>query len=253
MPQKPYGMLCPISKACEILGPRWTIQVLTELWSGSTRFNDIRRGIGGISPGLLSKRLKELEAAGLIERVEDRATGTVDYIRTKTGIALEPALNALAEWAQCHIDAEIALCDTNLSTLMWKMRRWIDVAELPNRRVVFRFHFNESDLPYDTYWMVIQPGALPELCTSDPGYDIDLYIETEVISLGGIITGRTSIARELELGALFLSGDARLARTMDRWLPATGYAQLRGIATLPEKRKTDGERLRALGDGLGVA
>ncbi|MCU9848929.1 helix-turn-helix transcriptional regulator [Defluviimonas sp. WL0024] len=237
MPQKPYGMLCPIAKACEILVPRWSIQILTELWSGSTRFNDIRRGIGSISPGLLSKRLKELEAAGLVERIEDKAAGTVDYIRTDKAIALEPALNALAVWAQRYIEAEIALCDTNLSTLMWKIRRWIDVTEMPDRRVVIRFHFSDDDLPYDTYWMVIQPDALPELCTSDPGCDVDLYIETEVISLAGILIGRSTIARETDRGSLFVSGDARLARTMDRWLPVGDYGRIDGIATLPTKRR----------------
>lgn len=65
MPNKSYGLLCPISRACEILEPRWTIQILTELWAGSTRFNDIHRGVGHISRGLLSKRLKELEASTL--------------------------------------------------------------------------------------------------------------------------------------------------------------------------------------------
>jgi DNA-binding HxlR family transcriptional regulator len=243
MPQKPYGLLCPIAHACELLAPRWTIQVLTELWSGSTRFNDIRRGIGGISPGLLSKRLRELQAAGLIERIEDKATGAVDYIRTKKGVDLEPALNALAVWAQRNIDAEIALCETDVSTLMWKMRRWIDVEELPRRRVVIRFHFHDGGFQYDTYWVVVQPGARPEICTSDPGRDVDLFVETTVVSLGGILTGRTSIARELDLGSLFLSGDARLARTMDRWLPKSIYSSIDGIAELPEKRGAGARRI----------
>ncbi|NHX27970.1 helix-turn-helix transcriptional regulator, partial [Escherichia coli] len=57
---KPSGLICPITKACEVLEPRWTIPILAELWAGSSRFNDIRRGVGNISPGLLSKRLKEL-------------------------------------------------------------------------------------------------------------------------------------------------------------------------------------------------
>lgn len=234
MAHKPYGLLCPISHACEILGPRWTIQILAELWSGSTRFNDIRRGVGNISSGLLSKRLKELEAAGLIERIEDKAAGTVDYIRTEKGVGLEPALNALAEWAQCNIEAEIALRGTDLSTLMWRMRRWIKMPELPNRRVVIRFHFNdETPKAYATYWLVVYPdSALPELCTSDPGIDVDLFVETDVVSLGGILTGRTSITEEIERGALFLSGDARLARTINRWLRVSGYAAIEGIATL---------------------
>ena len=121
MPAKPYGLICPISHACDVLEPRWTIPILTEMWSGATRFNDIRRGIGNISPALLSKRRKELEANDLIERIEDRATGAVDYIRTQRAIDLEPALNALAEWAQCNIRARTALADGDVSNLMWKI------------------------------------------------------------------------------------------------------------------------------------
>lgn len=232
MPGKPYGLLCPISKACEILEPRWTIQILTELWSGTTRFNDIRRGVGGISSGLLSKRLKEMESSGLIERIEDKASGTVDYVRTEKAIELEEALNALAVWAQRNIDAEIALCDTDVSTLMWQMRRWIVVDELPGRRVVIRFHFTDRDLAYDRFWMLVQPGTQPELCTSDPGLDIDLYFEATVTSLGGALMGRTNIARELAKGSLFLTGNARIVKAIDRWLPGSGYADVEGISML---------------------
>lgn len=232
MAKRPYGLLCPITHACEMLEPRWTIQVLTELWSGSTRFNEIRRGVGNISPGLLSKRLKELERHGLVERIEDPASGAVDYMRTRKAVALEDALNALAIWAQREIEAEWAVCDTDLSTLMWKMRRWIVREELPPRRVVMRFHFSDEDAAYDTYWVVAQPGAMPEVCTSDPGVDVDLYIETTVLSLGSILLGRTTIEREVDHGALFLAGDPRLARTMDRWLPKSDYSQVDGIAPL---------------------
>ena len=233
MSNKPYGLLCPISKASEILEPRWTIQVLTEIWSGSTRFNDIRRGIGAISPGLLSKRLKELEAAGLVDRVEDKTAGTVDYFRTKKGVALETVLNALAVWAQQNIDAEVALQNNSVSTLMWKLRQKIDVEELPNRRSNIRFHFSGESQPHDTYWMLAQPGALPELCTADPGQDIDLYIETTSVALGGILMGRTTMARETKKGSFFLSGSAGLARTIGRWMPLSPYAAIDGIAELP--------------------
>jgi len=99
MSRRPYGLICPISLACEILEPRWTVQILTELWNGSTRFNDIRRGLGNISSAILSRRLKEMEALGLVERIEDKAAGTVDYFRTEKAIRLEPAMNALAEWS----------------------------------------------------------------------------------------------------------------------------------------------------------
>ena len=234
MANKSYGLLCPISRACEILEPRWTIQVLTELWAGSTRFNDIHRGVGRISRGLLAKRLKELEGLGLIERIEDKAANTIDYIRTKKGTDLEPALNALAVWAQRNIEAELALCDSNLSSLMWKMRHSIVVSELPKKRIVIRFHFSDEDTEYDTYWSVIEPGKEVEMCVYDPGFDVDLYVQTSVMSFGGVITGRTNIAREIDSGALFLSGDARLIKTMDRWLRLSEYASVDGIALLPK-------------------
>ncbi len=234
MTRRPYGLLCPIARACEILQPRWTIQILTEIWNGSTRFNDIRKGLGNISSALLSRRLKEMEASGLVERVEDKAKGTIDYFRTEKSIKLEPVMNALAEWAQCNIEAEIALSGANVSTVMWAVRRMIDAAELPRRRAVIRFHFRDDPPPkYPHYWFVVEPGAdLPELCSLDPGRDVDLYVETGVVSLGAIIEGRSSIEREKERGGLFLSGDPGLARSMGRWLRPSVYAAVDGIVPL---------------------
>jgi DNA-binding HxlR family transcriptional regulator len=234
MTRRPYGLICPISLACEILEPRWTIQILTEIWNGSTRFNDIRKGVGNISTAILSRRLKEMEALGLVERIEDKAAGTIDYFRTEKSIKLEPAMNALAEWAQCNIDAEIALSGAGASTIMWAVRRMIVLAELPRRRAVIRFHFRDDPPPkYPHYWFVVEPGAaLPELCSLDPGRDVDLYVETGVVSLGAIIEGRSSIEREKERGGLFLSGDPGLARSMDRWLRTSVYAAFEGIDQL---------------------
>ena len=234
MTRRPYGLLCPISRACEFLEPRWTIQILTELWNGSTRFNDIRKGVGNISSALLSRRLKEIEALGLVERIEDEASGTIAYFRTEKSIKLEPAMNALAEWVQCNIEAEVALADVDVSTLMWLVRRKIDLAELPRRRAVICFHFRDDPPPkYPHYWLVVEPGAnVPELCSADPRRDVDLYVETGVVSLGAILEGRSSIEREKERGGLFLSGDPGLARSMDRWLRTSVYAALEGIIPL---------------------
>lgn len=234
MARRPYGLLCPISLACEVLQPRWTIQILTELWNGSTRFNDIRRGVGNISTAILWKRLKEMEASGLVERVEDKAAGTVDYFRTEKAIRLEPAMNALAEWAQCNIEADVALSGADASTVMWSVRRMINLDALPRRRAVIRFHFRDNPAPkYPHYWLVVEPGAnLPELCSVDPGREVDLYVETGAASLGAIIEGRSSLEREMDRGGLFLSGDSGLARSMDRWLRTSVYAAFEGIAQL---------------------
>ncbi|WP_417733796.1 winged helix-turn-helix transcriptional regulator [Roseovarius sp.] len=217
MPTKPYGLICPITHACEVLEPRWTIPILTEMWGGATRYNDIRRGVGNISTALLSRRLKELVAQGLIERLEDPATGQVDYIRTQRAIELEPVLDAMGKWAQRNIQANDALANLTVSNLMWQMRNYLDPEHLPVRQLVFQFRFTDPDLEYSKYWALIRPGFPIEICVTAPSDKIDLYIETNCMSLSSIILSRTTIARELEEGRLFLSGDAILSRTMDRW------------------------------------
>lgn len=233
MNRKPYGMICPITRACEILEPRWTIPILVGLWAGRTKFNDLRREIGTISPALLSRRLKELEELGLVRRIEDRATGSVDYVRTDMAVALEPALTGLAHWAQRYVEAEFALSTATASSLMWKIRNYFDKEALPERRIVIQFRFSDDGLDYDTYYAIVCPNASPEICSSLSKFEVDLYVETSVRSLLGIILGRTTVTRELDLGRLFMSGDPVLSRTMDRWLITSEYAELEGILQLP--------------------
>lgn len=230
MNNKPYGMICPITLVCDLLEPRWTIPILTEMWSGSRRFNDIRRGLGSISTALLSKRLKDMQEAGLVKRIKDDATGEIGCLRTQMAVELEPALNALAVWAQRNIDARIAVCNTKLPILMWKLRRDLVVAQLPQRRLVIRFHFSDDNLEFDTYWLLVRPGKAVELCTELPGIDADLYVETSVASLTSILLAQSSVSKELNNGQLYISGDATLAKTMGSWLPQSDYADVDRIA-----------------------
>lgn len=232
MQTKTYGLICPITKACELLESRWTIPILAEIWSGSSHFNDIRRGVGNISSALLSKRLKEMQANGLIERIDDKGTGGVEYVRTEMAIALEPTLHSMAEWAQRFIDAEFAISETNISALIWKLRRAVISSELPPRRVVIGFHFSDATLDFGTCWPLAQPGAEVELCTSVPDFDVDLYVETSVKSISAVLMARSSISREIDEGRLFLSGDARMIRTIGNWLRESDYADVEGIATI---------------------
>ena len=230
MSAKPYGLFCPTSKACEVLNPRWTIQILGELWGGSTRFNDLRRGLPGISPTLLTRRLKEMQDNGLVERIKDTATGNINYIRTDKASELDPILQGLARWAQRHIEAEVALEDRDADVLMWTLRSRIVLEELPRQRVVIRFNFSDATSPASTYWLISKPGEPIELCASDPGFDVDLYVESAVAVMTGIYLGRRNMAREIEEGRLFMSGDARLSKTVDRWLKISIYADVEGIA-----------------------
>lgn len=239
MPMKPYGLYCPTSKACEVLMPRWTIQILGELWGGSSRFNDIRRGLPGISPTLLSRRLKEMQDSGLLERVEDPATGAIDYFRTDKAAELDGVLIELAKWAQKHIRAEIALEDRDADLLMWNIRRQIVASQLPPRRNVMRFNFSDATSPASTYWVISRPGEEIELCASDPGFDVDLYVETSVAVFTGIYLGRRSFERDINDGLLFLSGDQRLIRTFRQWLAFSMHSQYSAISQAEDGEKTE--------------
>jgi len=230
MASKPYGLFCPTSKACEVLNPRWTIQILGELWGGSTRFNEIKRGLPGISPTLLANRLKEMQENGLIDRLEDPATGNINYLRTDRAAELDEILQGLARWAQRHIEADIALEDRDADVLMWTLQRRIIVDELPQRRVVMRYNFSDATSPASTYWLISKPREPIELCASDPGFDVDLYIETAVEVMAGIYLGRLTLDREIEEGRFFMSGEARLIKTIKRWLKVSMYADTEGIA-----------------------
>src|ERR1700751_3993879 len=90
-----YGQFWPVAMAAEIVCNRWTVLVLRELLSGTTRFNDLRRGVPRMSPSLLSKRLKELEVAGLISVTPAGQPGVMDYRPTKAGEDLREVIMSL--------------------------------------------------------------------------------------------------------------------------------------------------------------
>ncbi len=204
---------------------------------GSTRFNEIKRGLPGISPTLLAKRLKEMQQNGLLERIEDPATGVIDYIRTDKAAELDEVLTILAKWAQRHITAEIALEDRDADLLMWNVRRQVDVDALPAKRHVMRFNFSDATSPASTYWLITKPGETVELCASDPGFDVDLYVETQVTVMTGFYLGRRSFERDLEDGLIFMSGDQRLIKTFRKWLKFSMHSHSDDIAKVPEHRE----------------
>ena len=103
--EKGYGQFCPVAMAADIFCARWTPLILREMLCGSTRFNDIRRGLPRISPTLLSRRLKELEKAGLVEeRKSPKKRGTTDYQLTTAGEDLREVVISLGLWGHRWIE-----------------------------------------------------------------------------------------------------------------------------------------------------
>ena len=116
-----YRQFCPVAMAAEILCTRWTVVLLRELIAGSTRFNELRRGVPRMSPALLSQRLKELEVAGIIARISSASDRNVfEYQLTAAGRELGPIVEAFGIWGQRRIEADlygsIAHCTARFST-----------------------------------------------------------------------------------------------------------------------------------------
>src|SRR5258707_7649699 len=107
MTQGRYKQFCPVAMAAEILCTRWTVVLLREFVAGSTRFNDLRRGVPRMSPALLSQRLKDLETAGVIRRIRSKAEADLfEYHLTDAGRELKPLVEAFGVWGQRWVEAE---------------------------------------------------------------------------------------------------------------------------------------------------
>lgn len=219
-----YGQFCPVAMAAEVVCSRWTPLILRELLSGSVRFNDLRRGVPRMSPTLLSKRLKELEQAGVIETRPTGQSGIVEYHLTQAGQELRSLVMSLGIWGQRWVETQLSLKNLDPSLLMWDMRRSLDLKPMPARRSTVQFHYPELPAARQRYWLVIE-NRLVDLCQVDPGYEVDLFVECSLRTMTGIWMGLTNVQAELDAGRLELSGDKLLARSMQQWLGLSPFAK----------------------------
>lgn len=222
-----YGQFCPVAMGAEVVCSRWTALVLRELLCGTTRFNDLRRGVPLMSPSLLSKRLKELEEAGVIAAVPTGQPGIVEYRLTEAGEDLRPVIMSLGTWGQRWIEKSVSLKNLDPSLLMWDMRRSLDPTPLPRRRCTVSFLFPDVPSSKRSWWLVIDVadgGGKVDLCVTNPGFEIDLYVRSSLRSMTAIWMGFTTVAKEVEAGHVELIGDAEVARSMQRWLGLSPFA-----------------------------
>jgi DNA-binding HxlR family transcriptional regulator len=210
-----YSQFCPLAMAAEIICTRWTPLVLRELHCGSIRFNDLRRGVPKMSPALLSKRLKELEEAGVIE--VRRRDGNPEYHLTAAGLELRPLVESMMLWGHAWVESRVTLSKLDPSLLMWDIRRGIrPEPPVPKKRTI---QFLYPDLiPADQNWWLVVEDRNVELCYVDPGNEIDLLVTGSLRSLTSVWMGLSRLSQEIATKQVQLEGDPGLAREMGRWL-----------------------------------
>lgn len=220
---KGFGQFCPVAKATEVLGEKWTPLIIRELISDDQSFNNLRKGVPLMSPSLLSARLKTLERAGVIER--NKTESGVIYSLTEAGGELAPVIEQLGVWGQRWARSDLSKKDLDPSLLMWDAHRRIDTSYFPDGRSVLRFEFVDYPSKYRLWWLVITGGEV-DICLKDPGYEVTLYIQSTLKSMTQVWVGDLSFAKARREKLIRLSGDAAIKKTMASWI---GCSLLAGI------------------------
>jgi DNA-binding HxlR family transcriptional regulator len=223
MSQAGYKQFCPLAMAAEILCTRWTMVLMRELVAGTTRFNELRRGVPKMSPTLLAQRLRDLESAGIVEKKEVKSkSGIFEYQLTDAGRDLRPVVEAMGMWGQKWVESQASLTNLDPSLLMWDMRRNLNPSPLPNQRTVVQFMYPELPTPKQCWWLVVEPHGEVDLCWADPGFDVDLYVNTDLRTMTAIWMGLTTVKKERE--RINFIGAMKIAESMQTWLGLSPFA-----------------------------
>lgn len=217
-----YGQHCPIALASKILGERWTLLVVRELLSGSTRFNDIRRGVPKMSPSLLSKRLKELEEAGIVRRAAGKGAQGVEYCLTDAGLELRLLIRFAGCWAQRWARDRITRDDLDPRYLMWDVRRLLRREKIPGGRAVIYVEFSNVPRRTGQWWLVAAKSGV-ELSAADPGLAADVSLFTDVRSLTEVFLGITAWQELKAERRVKIVGSSTLVKTLPDWFSRSPF------------------------------
>ena len=227
-----YQQFCPVAMAAEILCTRWTIIVLREMFAGSTRFNELRRGVPRMSPALLSQRLKELETAGIVAHAASASDpGVFEYQLTESGRELGPLVEAFGVWGQRRIESKLSLRHLDVDLLMWDMRRSLNTTPMPAHRSVVQFLYPELGSAQRCWWLIVDPAAGTDLCKIDPGFDVDLYVSVDLRTMTAIWMGLDTVRAAVANRRMTLTGSRQLATAMQTWLGLSPFAKERKLVS----------------------
>lgn len=227
MAEGSYRQFCPVAMGSEILGARWTIVLLRELLTGSTRFNDLRRGVPRMSPALLSKRLKDLEDAGIVKRMPSKTDPEIqEYHLTPSGKELLPVVMAVGNWGARWVRSDLSLENLDSNLLMWDMRRCLQTDPMPPKKSTIQFSYSDLPASQRKYWLIVDPGKDVDVCSVDPGNDVDLFISVDLRTMTEVWMGLKTVHGAVDGGAMKLVGNRDLEQGMQTWLGLSPFASI---------------------------
>ncbi len=217
-----YGQFCPVAKAMELLGEKWTMLILRELHMGATRFNELQRGLSLISPTVLTKRLKDLADAELILRKKIPGQRGNEYFLTQAGEETLPLLKGVGDWGMRWARGDIRDSDLDVELLMIYLQRSIRTDRLPGNQSVIRFKF--TDLKKLSDWWLLVKGDNVDICLEDPGKEVDVYFTTDLRTMINCWMGDETYRAAIADKRLKLVGPSALTRNIQYWISDSIFA-----------------------------
>jgi DNA-binding HxlR family transcriptional regulator len=211
-----YGQFCPLAKAMEVLGEKWTLLILRELHMGATRFNELQRGLSLISPTVLSKRLNELADTELILRKKIPGQRGYEYFLTQAGKETLPLLECIGNWGMRWARGDVRDSDLDVELLMIYLQRSIKTDKLPGDESVIRFRF--TDLKKLGDWWLLIKGCNVDICLEDPGKEVDVYFTTDLRTMVSCWMGDETYRAAIADKRLKLVGPSALTRNVQHWI-----------------------------------
>ncbi len=217
-----YGQYCPVAKSAEVVGDRWTLLILRELLYDVHHFSEIERGLPGIPRSLLARRLRQLQADGILERRQAGDGHRPEYWLTEAGNDIKPALLGLGDWAARWYARDPLPSELEPNLLLLWIKRHVSFERLPGRRVVVRFELRGARR--GTRWLVLERDDA-SVCDKDPGFDTDLVVRADTVALYKLYAGRIALSAALRDGSIELDGVPALARGFGQWFGFSPFAQ----------------------------
>lgn len=224
-----YGQFCPVAKAAEVLGDKWSLLIVRELLMGGNRFNVLQRGLSNISPTILTKRLNELVDEGIVIKKKIQGQKGFEYYLTECGQELFPILEQLGTWGMRWARGGMPESDLDAELLLLYMERSLITEKLPGNENVIRFRFTDIK-EFNNWWLLVKNDEV-DACIHDPGKDVDVYITTDLRTMIEAWMGDVTYKKAINDGRMTVVGPPALTKNIASWIKGSIFE---GIAPARE-------------------
>jgi DNA-binding HxlR family transcriptional regulator len=216
-----YNEACPISMAASVICERWTLQIVRELFFGSTRYSEIQKHIPNISPTLLRSRLRHLEEQGVVLRKKSTSGNRYEYHLTPAGKSLAPVLTEMGKWGMKWANDCMTDKQNTAASLIRDFTSGINTDELPSGATVIEINFDE-DPDRAVGFIHVRDGSV-QACDTNLGFDTDVLIRSTIQDLTEIWYGEIGIGAAIESGRLHVQAAPVYSRRISKWLGISSF------------------------------